>query len=97
MTSTESRSVPKVPVLPSWFKQRQGKAEPVADGLVQRLTAPNLEEAFIAISPKEKGQWSASVRRKQDGPDVANTDALFVRPEEAWEAAFELYRTHVVT
>jgi hypothetical protein len=97
MAGTNPQLILKAPVAPSWFKQRQGKAEPVTDGHVQRLTAPNLGESLIAISQNESGRWSASLRRKAEGPDEYSTPALFDTPEEAWEAAFELYRTHVVT
>jgi hypothetical protein len=83
------------PILPSWFKQRQCKAEKVAgDGY--RLTAPNLAESFIAILPGGNNCWSAVLRAKQDGPALAATLAEHETPTDAWAAAFELYRTHLV-
>jgi hypothetical protein len=83
------------PILPSWFKQRQGKAEPAGDA-TYRLTAPNLGEWFISIRQADNGRWSASLRRTADGPEVAATPPELPRPVEAWEAAFELYRVNVV-
>ena len=80
-------------VLPSWFKQRQGKAEPAGDN-AYRLIAPNQGEAFISIHPGD-GHWSAALRLAATGPDVA-TAAGFEHPGNAWEAAFELYRTTVI-
>jgi hypothetical protein len=82
--------------LPFWFPLRQGKAEPVGPD-VYRLTAPNLAEAFISIHQASKGRWSAALRKAADGPEIASTEAEFTSPYEAWEAAFELYRQHVVT
>ena len=84
------------PILPSWFKQRQAKAEPAGTD-TYRLTAPNLGEAFISIRRADNGRWSAALRLAADGPDVAVTEPTFDQPADAWEAAFELYRAHVVT
>jgi hypothetical protein len=83
------------PILPSWFKQRQCKAEAVGTE-TYRLTGPNLAEYFISIRKGGNGLWSAALRRAADGPDLAATEAVFKTPAEAWEAAFELYRTHVI-
>ncbi len=82
-------------VLPSWFKQRQGKAEPAGEN-TYRLTAPQQGEAFISIRPGDGGHWSAALRLSADGPDVASTAPEFEMPGNAWEAAFELYRTTVI-
>ena len=83
------------PILPSWFKQRQGKAEKVDDD-TYRLTAPILPESFIAIRRGDNGRWSAALRPQSDGPDLAATAAEFDNRGDAWGAAFELYRTHIV-
>jgi hypothetical protein len=83
------------PILPSWFKQRQGKAEKVDDD-TYRLAAPILPESYISIRRGERGLWSAALRAQADGPDVAATAAEFDNRGDAWGAAFELYRTHVV-
>ncbi len=84
------------PILPFWFKQRQAKAEPAGTD-TYRLTGPNLPEAFIAIRRTETSRWMAAVRLTADGADVAVTEPEFDRPVDAWDAAFELYRTNVVT
>jgi hypothetical protein len=84
------------PILPFWFKQRQGKAEAVGTDLY-RLTAPNApRDAFITIRRGENGLWSAALRLAADGPDVLSTPAELPGPRDAWEAAFELYRQHEV-
>lgn len=83
------------PILPTWFKYRQGKAEPAGPNVL-KLTAPNLPEAFIAIRAAENGNYLGVFRTKADGPDVAVTQPDFVSPGEAWGAAFELYRNYVV-
>jgi hypothetical protein len=81
--------------LPFWFRQRQGKAEEAGSNLY-RLTAPNLKEAFIHIERGDNGLWQAGLTSSAGGPDQSTTGAEFSRPEAAWEAAFELYRTAVV-
>jgi hypothetical protein len=83
------------PILPSWFKQRQGKAEKVDDDTYQ-LTAPILPASYISIRRGEDGRWSAALRAEAGGPDLAATDAEFDNRGDAWGAAFELYRTHIV-
>jgi hypothetical protein len=82
------------PVLPTWFKQRQAKAEPAGESAL-RLTGPNLNEAFIRIHQAENGRWSAALRQTADGPDVATTEPRY-DPTDAWGAAFELYRVHLI-
>jgi hypothetical protein len=83
------------PILPFWFPLRQGKAEPVGEDCY-RLTAPNLPPAFIQIRQAENSRWAASVRLGQDGPDLASTAPEFSTQNEAWAAAFELYRQQLV-
>lgn len=83
------------PVLPTWFKQRQGKAEPAGDNCY-RLTAPNLPEAFIRIMPGADGRWAAALGTAAEGPDLVTTDPVYEAPGDAWGAAFELYRTRLV-
>jgi hypothetical protein len=82
-------------ITPYWFAQRQCKAE-AAGADAYRLTAPNLRLAVVAIQRGDNGRWSALLRPAEDGPVVASTEAEFPRPHEAWEAAFELYRVHIV-
>jgi hypothetical protein len=79
---------------PFWFKQRQCKAEPAGENAL-KATGPNLGEAYLRVEP-DGGRWRASLRQKPDGADVAATAAKFPSPAEAWEAAFELYRVHVI-
>jgi hypothetical protein len=81
---------------PSWFNQRQGKVEPAGTN-VYRLTAPNLKETFLVFLHGEDGLWAASLRAAADGPDLVSEGEHHARLEAAWDAGFELYRTHVVT
>jgi hypothetical protein len=83
------------PILPFWFKQRQGKAEPAgADTL--RLTAPNQQEAFVSVRQDSAGRWGAALRVGGDGPEVAATSTTYATAQDAWDAAFELYRRELV-
>ena len=81
-------------VTPYWFKQRQSKVEPAGENCY-RLTGPNLGEALISIRRLENGQWQTVLRYQVDGPEVAVTEGI-ANPYDAWEAAFELYRNHVI-
>jgi hypothetical protein len=81
--------------LPFWFKQRQCKAEPAGSDHAIKVSGPNLGEAFLGISPGERGQWDASLRQAADGAAIA-TAAGLPTEREAWEAAFELYRATVI-
>jgi hypothetical protein len=83
------------PVPPFWFAQRQGKLEP-AGPEAYRLTAPNAPEAFVRIQRADNGLWSAALRRTAEGPDVAATEAVYELPQDAWNVAFELHRTHLI-
>ena len=83
------------PILPTWFKQRQGKAEASGENTF-RLTAPNMGEAFILVRRGQDGKWSAHLRATAEGPDLESSADEFSSPVEAWEAAFELYRTALV-
>ncbi|HYT87233.1 MAG TPA: hypothetical protein VEL76_00805 [Gemmataceae bacterium] len=83
------------PILPSWFKQRQGKAEPAGTD-TYRLYGPNLREAFLSVRRADNGQWSAALRYAADGPDAITTQPVLPTEYDAWEAAFELYREEVV-
>ena len=82
------------PVPPFWFGQRQCKLEPVEDGY--RVTGPNLAEAFISIRSTENGRWVPVFRLAKDGRDLAQTHQELATPQEAWEAAFELYRIQLI-
>jgi hypothetical protein len=82
-------------VTPFWFKQRQAKAEEVGTDLV-RVSGPNLKEAFLGIRKADNGHWSAYVRVTADGPDIDTTPPELARAYAAWEAAFEMFRNHMV-
>jgi hypothetical protein len=82
-------------ILPSWFKQRQGKAEPVGPD-TYRLTGPNLPDAYLGVRRTEDGRYAASLRFGPDGPEAASTQQPIDTLYEAWEAAFELYRSEVI-
>lgn len=82
-------------VVPSWFKQRQGKAEPVGE-LVYKVTAPNTRAAFVAVRPDGNGRYAAAVQEAADGPELDATQPIFSNPFDAWEAAFELYRRALI-
>src|SRR5262245_4810608 len=79
------------PILPFWFKQRQGKLEPAGEN-VFKAVAPQQGEAYLLIRPGDNGRWAAAVRQQPDGEDLAATAAECPRPGEAWDAAFEVYR-----
>jgi hypothetical protein len=82
-------------VTPTWFKQRQAKAEPAGEN-TYRLFGPNLPECFLSIRRGANGKWYGALRCEAEGPDIAVTEPVFDQEYEAWEAAFELYREYVV-
>lgn len=84
------------PVPPFWFTMRQGKIEAAGDNMI-RLKAPNSPEAIILIRKGENGLWAGALRKQSDGPDVTVTDPKYAQEADAWNAAFELYRTEIVT
>ncbi len=79
---------------PSWFNQRQGKAEPAGENCY-RLTAPNMKEAFIGIRADQSGGWVGFLRQTADGADL-DTSPGWPSAQDAWAAAFELYRIILV-
>ena len=80
---------------PTWFKQRQGKAEPAGEN-TYRLSGPNLREGYVTVRRAEDGRWSAALRFAADDPNAESTQPVLPNAYEAWEAAFELFRTAVV-
>jgi hypothetical protein len=82
-------------VFPFWFKQRQCKAEPLGDTALE-VTGPNLPKAYLYVAPAEANAWRAGLRATADGPDVATAEAVVPTAKAAWEAAFELYRVHII-
>lgn len=83
------------PTLPFWFKQRQAKLEPAGENKY-KVVAPQAAEAYIGIRQADAGHWSAFLRNTADGDEVLATEPTFLHPGAAWEAAFELYRQHVI-
>lgn len=81
-------------ITPSWFAQRQGKAEEAGPDLY-RLTGPNLRESFIGIRPAEHGQWLGFLRASADGPDEATAGPVPTQ-YDACQTAFEIFRNHIV-
>jgi hypothetical protein len=84
------------PVPPFWFRQRQGKMEAAGES-TWKLTAPNLAEAFIHIRKGDDGGWVGVLLPSPTGPERAATTNTYANPLDAWQAAFELHRTHLVT
>jgi hypothetical protein len=84
------------PIFPFWFKQRQCKAEPAGDEKVLKVSGPNLGEAIIGIAQGDNKRWRAFLRASADGPETAHTEPEFENPSDAWEAAFELFRTNAI-
>src|SRR5689334_5853963 len=84
------------PIIPFWFKQRQCKAEPAGNDHTLKVSGPNLGEAFIGIAQGESRKWRAFMRTSAEGPDVAGTEPEFDNTADAWEVAFELFRTSVI-
>jgi hypothetical protein len=83
------------PVPPFWFRQRQGKMEAVGADLY-RVTAPNLQEAFVGIRQTESGGWRPVLKLQSDGPELEVPPVELQSRQDAWEAAFELHRQRLV-
>ena len=82
-------------IVPSWFKQRQAKAEEAGQGSF-RVTGPNLREGVVAVQIADNLRWRAVLREKADGPEVDGTPPAFENAQDALGAAFELYRKHFI-
>jgi hypothetical protein len=83
------------PIIPSWFKQRQAAAEPAGENTL-KLTGPILPESYIAIRKADNDLWQALLLQSPNGPETAATGPIYDDPGDAWGAAFELFRVHVV-
>jgi len=83
------------PILPFWFKQRQCKVEPAGSDRELKVSGPNLGEAYLRII-QDGPRWRAALRLSPDGNDLSSTEAECWSPQEAWNAAFELYRNLVI-
>jgi len=84
------------PIIPFWVKLRQCKVEPQGDDNTLKVTGPNLRDAYLFIRPAANNRWEAGLRLDPAGPDVATAEVEDPHPKEAWDTAFELYRTNVV-
>ena len=82
--------------LPFWFKQRQAKAEEVGPG-TYKVTGPNLNPGVVTIRMDDNLRWLAALKADTNGPDIAATEPNFPSAREAMFAAFEMYRTHMIT
>ena len=79
------------PIVPFWFKQRQGKLEAAGENTFKAV-APQQGDAYLLIRRGENNLWSAAVRLQPEGEDAAATPLEYSTPGAAWDAAFELYR-----
>jgi hypothetical protein len=77
--------------IPAWFKYRQGVVEAAGENTF-KVSAPVSEPAVIRIR-QVYGKWQAAIADSVGGPDLRATEPEFSRPIDAWNAAFELYRT----
>ncbi len=84
------------PIVPFWFKQRQCKAEAAGDDTTLKVSGPNLGEAFVGIARGDNNRWRAFLRQSADGPEAYGTDLEFENAGDAWQVAFELYRTSTI-
>lgn len=91
---TSVTSIPQ-PVPPFWFKQRQGKLDPAGEG-IYKLTAPNMDEAYVTIRQAANGLWSGHLLKTPEGPEIEATAPIYDNILDAWGAAFELHRVNFV-
>jgi hypothetical protein len=87
------------PTLPFWMRQRQIVAEPVNEHTV-RLTGPILPACEVTVQPggnAENASYLLRVEKVSDAGKEVLAEATSSLPrEEAWQAAFELYRQQVI-
>jgi hypothetical protein len=81
--------------VPTWFKQRQAKAEPAGDN-VYRLTGPNMREVVLGLRRSSDGKWQGFLRPTLDGADISVTSPRDNPESEAWQVAFEMYRQALI-
>jgi hypothetical protein len=82
------------PISPFWFKQRQCKLDPAGEN-TYKVTGSNLGEADLRVFT-ENGRWKAALSTTAGGPDVDVAARDFATPDEAWAAAFEMYRNRFI-
>jgi hypothetical protein len=80
--------------LPFWFRQRQAKAEELAQGSY-KVSGPNLPDGVVSIRIAHDLNWRGHLQAKADGPELASTNE-YPTANEAMAAAFELYRVHMI-
>ena len=80
--------------LPYWFRQRQAKADELAQGSY-KISGPNLPEGVVSIRIGDDMLWRGILQARADGPKVAVTEGYPVA-KEAITAAFDLYRVHMI-
>jgi hypothetical protein len=61
-----------------------------------KVTGPNLGDFYLRIQQEPNGRWRAALRSTPDGEDLARSDGECADAKAAWQAAFELYRTHLL-
>jgi hypothetical protein len=86
---------------PFWVAQRQIKIEPVNDTTL-RLSGPQIPTYEISARPSEGGVAWVAALWQPGGNEAASilireNETLQAEQADAWQAAFELYRRHVVT
>lgn len=84
--------------LPFWMMQRQIKSESVDDNTI-RLTGPILPICEISVLPVSVGPgYRIAIDRvtEESKTPVVQTEVPFDSETAAWQAAFELYRQHVI-
>ena len=70
--------------------------EPVDGGKMLKVSGPNLGEAYLYIQPADNQRWRAGLRLAPDAADLRTTEAEMRSPRQAWDAAFELFRTQAI-
>lgn len=84
-----------IPLRPSWFAQRQGKVEGLTEDSA-KLSAPNVPERFIGVRSASIQHWTGWLKESPDAEPIAATSVEYDNVTDAWNAAFELYRVHVI-
>jgi hypothetical protein len=79
---------------PFWVPQRQIKVEEVGRGQ-WKLSGPNLPDGVLSVRIGANLRWQA-VLHDHSGAERGATACEFATPADASDAAFELYRTHMI-
>jgi hypothetical protein len=86
---------------PFWVAQRQIKIESVNDTTL-RLVGPQIPTYEISARPADESSgWVAALWQPGGGEAVSTLiqedESRRAEQADAWQAAFELYRRHVIT